>query len=387
MKSIVKSWTMRLALLVCTIAASNARAADADLRGEVGRFADSIKKLLDGRGEDSVAVGQFSGPANMATSAGSGIAHTLVEELVERGVMVKPRANLGIKGEYSLTEVPSEELNDRKRGINLLAVKVTAVVEGNFGRRVADIEFEATIKGETEVVSKLSPTISLTPGATRAERDRELRKQALESPQVFISGGVIRSNEKSPYGIEVLVDDAPVTASVEDGLAYISIAREQQYLVRLYNDSPYDAGVRLEIDGLSMFAFSDMRQSASTPDGKDNPRKGEPLYTTLIVPAKTKVDVRGWHRTNSESDSFKITEYAKSAAAVLGKEDNLGTITASFQAAWIEGETPPADEPGKLRSQGTGDATGFGPRVEEKYTEVSRRLGVLRDAVSVRYRR
>ena len=79
-----------------------------------------------------------------------------------------------------------------------------------------------------------------------------------------------------------------------------------------------------------------------------------------------------------------IDDCAKSAAATLNHTSNLGTITATFQAAWPEGSPAPSDEPGKRRG-GTGDATGFGPRIDVKYEEVKRNLGVIRDTVSVRY--
>ena len=160
-------------------------------------------------------------------------------------------------------------------------------------------------------------------------------------------------------------------------LAFTKIERGELYAVRLINDSNLDAAVQLSIDGLSMFAFSQLRH-------KDGSQKGEPLYTTVIVPATKSAIIAGWHVSNDKTDKFLMTEYAKSAAATLNHTSNLGTITATFQAAWPEGSPAPADEPGKRRG-GTGDATGFGPRIDVKYEEVKRNLGVIRDTVSVRY--
>ena len=77
-----------------------------------------------------------------------------------------------------------------------------------------------------------------------------------------------------------------------------------------------------------------------------------------------------------------VTAYAKSAAASLNHTANIGTITATFQAAWDK--DPPRDEPGRRRG-GIGDATGRGDRIGEDYQEAVRHLGVIRDCISVRY--
>ena len=70
--------------------------ASAELRKGLGEIAKSIKQLLDGRSEDSIGVGPFTGPANFPTSAGPGIQQVLSEELQKVGITVKKRARLGI---------------------------------------------------------------------------------------------------------------------------------------------------------------------------------------------------------------------------------------------------------------------------------------------------
>jgi hypothetical protein len=82
-----------------------------------------------------------------------------------------------------------------------------------------------------------------------------------------------------------------------------------------------------------------------------------------------------------------VTEFAKSAAAQLKPTGGIGTLSATFQAAWEKDALPPKDEPGKKRGPGSGDATGRGPEVAKEYKEVQRELGVIRDTVTVRYAR
>ena len=57
----------------------------------LGELAADLKKLLDGRNEDSLAIGEFTGPANIQTSSGPGIVQTLSEEFAKRKITVKAR--------------------------------------------------------------------------------------------------------------------------------------------------------------------------------------------------------------------------------------------------------------------------------------------------------
>lgn len=348
-----------------------------DLRRELGELAKSIKGFLDGRSADSIAIGQFSGPANFPTSTGPGLVQVLTEELQKLKVTVKTRAELGLKGQYRLAEVPAENPDDARLGRKVLALKVQATIEDSFGNSLLDVDFQRTVRGADGVAGMIGLTASLDPKGTELERDRELRKQLVD-PKPSISKSVVRSRLNGLFGVELIVDDQPRAAGEKEGLAYVAINRGETYGVRLINDSDLEMACSLKIDGLSMFAFSELRQI-------DGPRNGEPRYTTVIVGPHKSVVVPGWHVTNEKTDKFLVTEYAKSAAGGLNHTAGLGTITASFQASWPEGEPAPADEPGRARSVGSGDATGFGPRIDQKYQEVKRNMGVIREVISVRY--
>jgi hypothetical protein len=135
---------------------------------------------------------------------------------------------------------------------------------------------------------------------------------------------------------------------------------------------------------LNVFQFSELRQPATLPDAKPNPRKGEPLYDLILVPPQSDVVVPGWHRTNTKMLGFKVTEYAQTAVSQFGKDDApVGTITATFAAAW-EGKEPPADEPPLARGPGD-DGTGFGRPKDAETKPVQRHVGAVRASVSVRY--
>jgi hypothetical protein len=98
--------------------------------------------------------------------------------------------------------------------------------------------------------------------------------------------------------------------------------------------------------------------------------------------------IQGWHVTNKRADSFLVTEYARSEAAKLRSSARVGTIVATFSAAWAKDSDKPKDEPpDDLPGERSGDATGKGPPVEVNLEEVQRHIGVVRDTIAVRYTR
>jgi hypothetical protein len=351
------------------VVSTSAHASD-NLRREMAEVARNLKKLLDARSEDSIAVGQFKGASHLPSSSGPSITKVLSEELQKLGVNVKTRGvNLEVEGEY--TDVEDEKTR-----------QLAAMLKGRVLDRTGAVitEFERGIFGDAAIASVLGLTTQLAPSGGVEARDRQLR-EGIDHPSAYVAGGRVAASAESPYALEVLVKSAgPYRArppKIEDGLAYVPIARGELYAVGLINDSPNDTAVTLTIDGINVFAFSDLR----------DPQNGQPRYTQWIIPAKTRGEIIGWHRTNQASDTFQVTEYAKSAAAELKSTAPIGTITATFSAAWPKGAAAPPDEPAQPPSEfsRSGDATGRGPQVATRFVEVERNFGVVRSSISVRY--
>jgi hypothetical protein len=352
-----------LALALWVVAAVPVRAADSDLNKEMAEMAKKIKLLLDQKGQDAIAVGDFTAPAKLAASAGPAIAKALADELKKLEVTVKRRAELEVNGRY-------EDADDKQS--KLLAVRIKAHVVDRSGDEIIALEPRA-IFNVTTIAALTGLTLTMPADATDQERNDKLG-EAIDNPQVHLANTRISAGGDSPYAIEVLVkaggDLRPRAATKDgDGFAFLKIRRAEAYAVKLVNDSPHDAAVTLTIDGLNVFAFSENK-----------------AYSHYIVPSKKSLTVPGWHRSNQISDSFVVTEYAKSAVAEsLPSSTSVGTITASFAAAWPQGSTPPDDEASGKKGARSGDATGKGPPVEFKLSEVVREVGRLRASVSVRY--
>jgi hypothetical protein len=374
--------TRRLARPSAAAAKAQDAPKDALQRG-LADVAVNLKKLLVGRGEQGIALGQFTGPPNFPTSGGPGIVKALSEELARAGVDVKVRANLGVSGTYrAIGEKVGVNLQGGQKTVvvpgldyEVTMLVIKAQVEDANGKRLVD--YEQKINDPNTISKIFGLTFEAPPGNPIKPIEESIKK-----PSVHIDGSVIRASVTSPYGIELLVrpvggkEREPRDARVEDGMAFVKIDREEVYAVRLINDSPHEAAVALSIDGLSMFSFSDQKTARF-----------------MIVPPQGAYTVLGWHRNLQESNEFLITSYAKGAAALLEADPaNVGTITATFQACWPKGGSPPPDEPGKIPIAGgissasvPEKSTGVGNRVRSGSTRVEREEGAIRAAVSVRY--
>jgi len=352
--------TLAAAILALMAATLPTHAAE-DLDKEMTVVARQIKLLLDQKGKDSIAVGEFRGPAKLASSAGPAIAKALEDELKKMGVTCKRRAELEVNGDY-------RDVDDKKE--KFLSVQIKARVVDSKGNEVVTFEPRGILNVST-IASLIGVTVAL-PDADEKKRNEKLA-EAVDRPSVHLASTRISAAKDSPYAVEILVkvgkEFRPRAASRDDdGFAFLKIKRGETYEVRLINDSPHDAAVTLTVDGLSVFAFSDNK-----------------AYTHWIVPSKGSLTVPGWHRSNVVSDSFQVGDYAKSPAEEkLSSSASLGTITATFAAAWIKG-SPPEDEAAKSKGERSADVTIKGPPVGTNFTEVLRDTGRLRASVSVRY--
>jgi hypothetical protein len=331
--------------------------ATTQLRKEMAEMARSLKEYLDNRGEDTVAMGQFVGPPQLATSGGPLLAKLLAEELTRLKVNVKTRARLGLKGEYL-------DVIDQDSKQVAIQVKVKLVE-----RNKTLLDLDRGVLTNPDIAVLLGATARLDPNATDKGRNDQITS---ENPPIHFVRNWIATNEKGPYAIQIQVQGQARTPTKQDGLAYVKIDQGEVYTVKLSNQSSYDAAVLLTIDGINTFSFSDVKNA-----------DGSPAYEYIILPKKSVVEIKGWHRTNEVSEGFQVTEFSKSAAAYLQSTANVGTITAMFHAAWVKnGPTPPDERPGRNAS-----ATGFGPPVDASYRVMPREIGVARDIISVRYQR
>lgn len=342
-----------------------------DLERELHGAAKSFAEAVEQQGQSDIAVGKVGSVSLLGSTAGSSVTKVLSEQFRKVGLAVQPKATYEVTGKIRLGE-PLPGRNETP-AVCVIALELR-------DQRKDDLldELEVRVKSVGDVASLGGATASLSPDKGQQERGRELRaaidppSEPATSPQGAALDGKTRvmAGPDRPYAMEILVkspsgDYLPRALAIdEDRRAIASLRRDEVYAVRLINRSPHDAAVRLTIDGINIFDFGDHRGA----------------YTHVIIGEGKSALITGWHRSNAQSDSFLVTEYAKSAASQAGRpESDSGMITAQFCAAWESDADMPPDE------KSTRDATGFGPPVDLKYREVRRTIGVERDIITVRY--
>ena len=352
-------------IVLAVIPASKSVAADRNLRVEIRVVAEEIAQHLGNLQEKSVSLGQFSGLPQLGVTGGPGIAFTLKSELEAAGVEVKVRAKYGIHGRFRVVRDAQSQTP---------AMEITADVVDLQGKVIAKIR--RGVFGEGNLIATTGPTAELPPEAPPQQRVQTIVER-LEKPAASLQGAMVRSAADSPYGVEILVrtsadeDYQVLDPKLLENLAFVGIERKCSYAVRLSNDSPHDAAVALFIDGLSMFTFSEHTE-----------------YGHVVIPAGGNALIEGWHRNNEESNQFEVVEYANSPAArILQNTSTIGTITASFAAAWSGDKDRPDDEPRQEDTARSANGTGLGKKISKQYDEVTRCSGVVRSVVSVRYSR
>jgi hypothetical protein len=334
-----------------------------DLRKDMGKVAQEILAALDREHRSTIAVGGFTGPPQLGANFGPGVEELLSQSLEgQREGVVRKRGELSVRGSYALVDDPQSD------GSSM--VKLTFEVSKGDGERLK--QFVAELRSTADIARICGATVSLDPDGTKEERNREI-KDRLAKPKVQIDGARVQASADSKLAVEIRAkpkdSKEPARARLakdDDGLAYVDLKRDEEYEIVIHNKSDKEAAVSLQIDGLDIFAFSEVR----------DPKTKQPKYSHYIVGPRSQLAIRGWHLSNRTFSPFSLTDYSTSAAghpprAAQGK---TGVLTASFAY------TSPAGSRG-------GDATGFGPPPDAKRQPVERDVDPPHEFVSVRFER
>ncbi len=352
-----------------------ATAAAKDLDDALDNIVEKVQTYLSTHGDRTVSVGTFSGPPS--SSAGIRIKAALTARLKKSDVQIGKLARLEIRGSFSSAADPTPTVQ-----IKAEMVDQTGSTLGQFRERVS-------VDSVEDVVNLLGTTTDLAPNTSTAnaaadaaqsrdetiqQRDKQLAADIAEPSFALVGTTAVAAADSSPYRVEILLRDGdsltPVPVEDFAGFALVSLSKGQEYVVRLHNASAIDVGVKLTVDGVNTFEFSE--------------NAGFRNLGIWMVPAGQAGTVDGWHVTNNRSLKFLITDVPDSAIATLQQETTaIGTISASFFPAWTGDDIPEEELIGKAK----GDiGTGLGAKVASAYESVARHFGkTLLAAVSVRY--
>lgn len=404
------------------------------LREAVGRLASAIQSIAKARGVDALSIGEFTGPPSFGSSAGPGIRRLMIEELGKHGIREKTLgAALGVQGKYLLDE---SDGNDAQ-GNPAPRLKLQVALVDKTGKVIAGLQgggqvnpdpnpnpnpnprpkpipdpvppvpdpnpLDVTVFGSEDDASgagALAETLGATvdfeelPNRIKgADTERALVLQRFENPRAVIRGGVaLAASPSSPFEMEILVNNRPQPLRLEDGHAYVGLDQGTEFQVAVRNRKGHKVSVQFLLDGISSFAFSEIRFPAG------DLKAGEPRFSRFILSPSQRHTLLGWHRDNSRVDSFKITNLADSAAARLGAFSRLGTITVAVHAAWLPTDSPPAGEPiarlafaaaPSVGAAAPDSAVGFGDerRQEVQESKNKHEIGQPRAVLTIRYQK
>lgn len=360
------------------------------LRAQLRPLANTIVEIIKEEKQTAIIVGEFISPPGFDANYGPGIQQLMIEELqaLKPGVVKEADCDLSLTGKLSYQD--EGEGDDRVRVIKV-KVEIESASGKLIGKLAKDIRDQPQVIKDPEVIAAiLAPApIELPPKASDKSISDDIQRIA-NKPDFTPQGTRVRANEKSPFGIELLVSSRalPDLASwsrvparavkSKNGLPEVEVNRAEFYAVRVFNDTRHMVAVTLTIDGVDMFTFSEVR----TPPGSKFPN-GKPGYSHLIIPPGGAI-IPGWPINNEKSESFVVTEYGKGISKHLKVKPNKpGVVTVTFALAW-EGNNIPDEEKG---SRSPGNETGRGPDVKNPLREVHLNIGVVREIDSVRYTR
>lgn len=326
---------------------------------------DHVLPLVNKRGGGAIAVGGFTAAASVKGSAGPEIQLRLSEILQALDARLDADDyRYEITGNY----LPYRDPDSGLQGVKLVGRMVDAEDGTTLG------EFPRFVFGAEAVPRLLGLSVS---GRSRdPKRQSALIRAAMKKPTVFVVGAEVAAAPSSEYAMEILVQDRgrysprPIVRD-RKSRPFVEIHRNEVYAIRLLNHSRYEAAVKLTIDGVNVFAFTE--------------QKPRPQY--WIVPPKQGTspgvtEVRGWDKSQGASIEFKVVDFPDSAAArvQLKPSAQVGLITASFAPCW-------KDDRDRPRGEGRARATGFGNEITDHKAHVRRQIGGVRDVISIRYER
>lgn len=191
-----------------------------------------------------------------------------------------------------------------------------------------------------EVMNDIDGAVKAGPhGIERAQPPKKLGGPFQHLPrepnvEKLISFNKIFPHPQSPYAAEILVMSGGRLESrepkLENGALTVVLNQREQYVVRVYNNSAYEAFVSLSIDGVNRYALSRNEKDKRNVD--------------LIPPGGFR-DLKGYFLSEQEASSFLVGSYEESVATrLLGEAPDIGVISLAIGVSYPKGSTIPNEE-------------------------------------------
>jgi len=328
-------------------------------------FSRNIIEKLKGVGVDKIVL-EVKGDPSMEGSSPSSIREILGEELRKSGIKIsRTSGKMRVTCRVEITPTREEALMN-------LPPALTVQVKADFNEldnpNVGAVDSEPLLLMGSDEISRFLglPFDQGTPGASQNPA-----VNAYAMPKQSATQEIARTNESSPFGIGIWRDDRSADLTIEEGFAFVELNRNDEFGVKLVNDSSDEMGVYLTLDGIDSHWYQKKKAA-------------------WIVPPKSSIVIPGWQLDGLQSKPFKIVPFELSVAAREGADvsmgSSLGVIAASFYKCYKTREEIPASDliTGSLGPNGIGESD---RSVDFKVVSVERYFGKLRAMVPVRYER
>ena len=233
---------------------------------------------------------------------------------------------------------------------------------------IKKIILELSVRSRDEGIAVAAETGEILPSPILAAPKPKAEPEVLGGTRLYPRPGC-------PYSVEILVksSDGPYEPRKigigKDGLPKVELKRGELYGVRVYNDTDFEAGVTLKIDGLSRFALSDDKKKYR--NSFDLVLKGVPR------------DLEGYHRDDKKVYKFLVGSFENSIAKKYLSNPDNGDIMVMFRAAWKKGTPKPEDEKDDVPIASIG--TEPGPQGADRTSDALRIRGDIRAVIRIRY--
>lgn len=331
----VVAWLSTIALLL--LSPLTAYAAEPSLEAAANRLVTVLQKTIESDpllattgSAKKVFVGDFVGVGTLSVQSGggTGLAEKIAGQFKKLGFQITPAAPLHITGKFRIVS-QKEFQTDAHESPGL---EIKAEILDQNGKSLLIVDPFVTFSREAIQVS--GPNIEVPLDVDEATQSKIINEQ-LQAPQTTIrEESQVAPTPDSRFAMEIVVKGKARAATLQEDtqLPFVEMTKGEEYVVRLHNRSDFAVGVRLMIDGVSMFV-----------DSKDAP----PDSLVIVGPGKV-VEIQGWWisaQGSSAMKAFEVGEAAESVAMrVKAPTSKIGTISASFHAAWPSDGRPPQDE-------------------------------------------
>src|SRR4029078_8741055 len=106
----------------------------------------------------------------------------------------------------------------------------------------------------------LGATVDIPPGLPSAASESIIKSFQKPTAALVANGTGAAASARSAYVREILVDSESRPLAIEEGQPFVSLEKGDSFQIRFTNKAADDVAVSFLLDGVSSYAFSEIRE-------------------------------------------------------------------------------------------------------------------------------